>query len=78
MRKRHETITVKQKQILTTVRQRRKQDMIGKDGHYINESLTSRRTQSVCRVIRGRPCIGAIGHASIGELVEHPLVRVGL
>lgn len=52
--------------------------MIRKYRHQINRALAPRRTQSVRGMIRRRPSVRTIGHASIGKFVEYALVRVRL
>ena len=57
--------------------QRREQHVIGEYRREVQHALAARRGQRVGRVIRGRPGVGAAGHASIGQFVEYALVRVG-
>ena len=61
----------------TAVRERRIEHVIREDGHEVDDALAPRGAEGVRRVIGGRPRVRAVGHASIRELVEHPLVGVG-
>jgi len=62
----------------TAVRERREEYVIREDGHEVDNALAPRGAERVRRVVGGRPRVRAVGHAAIRELVEHPLVGVGL
>lgn len=62
----------------STVRQGWEKDVIRENRHQIYDPLAPRGAQSVRGVIGGRPRVGAVGHASVGELVQNALMGEGL